>query len=417
MKKMMRELKKINNKIMSKKIQLLLATLLLSTICQATIYRLNYTGPQIAGKDYTGINFGLLHNAASNGDTVQIYSNTTNDTTNVILSKRLVIIGFGYNLNTNSGLQAVSFVDTNKNALLVECNAGSAGSVIEGVNIRNCIISDSNITVRRCRIGAKGAIGQIEIGAFDRHLKNISIQGCYFKNYVDTMLAYSPTTYQVGRIRVWGLPNAFNFTNTFTVQNLKITNNIIEGFINMESAAGSTGVIANNVIVQKAGGMWFPSPLVEMQYDYGSYLIKNNILYYDSTKYFTTVGAHYWPFKLYINSHSIFVNNISNMPSSINQGIASNIFGVNGATLFATGFNKGWYTSETSLQLALGSAALNAGINNAGAATNCGIYGGEPSEIYKLSGVPDVPSIFVNTVPSTSTTNPTTITISTRTNN
>ncbi len=399
-----------------KNFKCLIILLLLSFGVNATIYRLNYPGTPIAGKDFTGPNFNLLHNAASAGDTVQFYANNSNDSVVCSLSKSLKIIGFGFNLNVNSGLQNVSYLDSTSNSINIYFGQGSAGSIIEGVTLTDCIIADSNITIRRCKIDGKGKYGNIEIGSTIQSLNNITINGCYIRKNYDTAVAYNSPNNDDYSIYVWqDVP--FTSSTAYSINNLKITNNIIEGSIYMNSNAGSNGLIANNVIIQKQGISWALNALLDLQFDDGSYFIKNNILYYDSTKYFNTIGAHLWPIKLRINSNSIFANNISNMPVMLNQGVASNIFGVNSNLIFTTGFNKGWFTSEASLQLAATSPAISAGKNNMGTTTNCGVFGGEDGEVFKLSGLPSVPSIFMYTAPATSNTNPTNINISTRTNN
>lgn len=68
--------------------------------------------------------------------------------------------------------------------------------------------------------------------------------------------------------------------------------------------------------------------------------------------------------------------------------------------------------------LKAGSPAINGGFNGAGAVTNCGIYGGELLYVYKLSGVPAVPSIYKLTAPTlNATSNPYNVTISVKSNN
>jgi hypothetical protein len=399
-----------------KKLSLIFCYIIASCVSSATIYRVNYPGNPLVGVDYSGANFSSLVTAANNGDTIQVYANNTTDSIIAIINKPLKIIGFGYNLNINSGYQNVSYVDTVSNSINIIFNPGSAGSAIEGIALTNCEILDSNITVRRCKIDGKNSFGQIEIGSQTQSLSNITINGCYIKKNYDTTLVSTTLDEADWGIYVWQEALAAQSPNN-RVNNLKITNNIVEGSISLFTNAGSTGVIANNVIIQKAGKDWSSHRLLDMQFDEGSYLVKNNILFYDSSKHFNTLGVHNWPSKISVNSNAIFANNISNMPTSINQGISSNIFGLNSTSIFAAGFNKGWFTSEISLRLASGSAAINTGKNNAGTATDCGIFGGEPGEIYKISGVPSVPSIFLYTAPAASNTNPTNITISTRTNN
>ena len=104
------------------------------------------------------------------------------------------------------------------------------------------------------------------------------------------------------------------------------------------------------------------------------------------------------------------------MPAAYNLWGATNLFGV--TNLFPAAYNNGYFTSETALQLAAGSPALTAGKNHAGAATQCGVFGGESAQYYRMSGVPNIPAIYQLSAPSqNASSNPYNITISTRSNN
>jgi hypothetical protein len=172
--------------------------------------------------------------------------------------------------------------------------------------------------------------------------------------------------------------------------------------------------MANNVFIHKKGFVE-SAPLFQIDGP-AFFLIKNNVFYYDSIKTIEGYGGSYHSAKIQIPNSCIVQNNVSNIPAAYNIWGATNQWGV--SNLFVAGFSNGYFASETGVQLALGSPALTAGKNNAGAATQCGVYGGEAGQVYKLSGIPAIPAIYQLTAPSiNATTNPYNITTSTRSNN
>src|SRR5690349_11197648 len=106
----------------------------ITVVCNLTygkILRVGYTGIPLAGVDFSG--FDLAYNAASPGDTIQIYGSFL--VPNFTISKRIVIQGFGYNFDVNSNLQTTSLdapsqITGTIGSLLFD--VGSENSVIEG---------------------------------------------------------------------------------------------------------------------------------------------------------------------------------------------------------------------------------------------------------------------------------------------
>lgn len=164
------------------------------------------------------------------------------------------------------------------------------------------------------------------------------------------------------------------------VTNLTLKNN----YIGYASLNRSTGIFSNNV--------------VDGTFYLNSFLVKNNI-----------IGG------CIIGSLNIVQNNIFSTTCSISGG-SNNQFNVNFTNVF-TGWNFG-IVSDSSLVLKAGSVAVNSGVKNDNTATDAGVFGGEPGEAYRLSGIPGVPSIYkMSAASQTVTTNPYVITVSIRGNN
>ena len=408
--------------------------LFLSIICffllfttQATIRRVGYLGAPVANVDFSYANIQGAANAANPGDTLQIYQQlATAFTWYLDVTKPLKIIGYGHTLNVNTGNQVQNAADGPGTYIEnVRFSIGSAGSSIQGLNIWNCIINDSNITVARCRF--KGTYinstfnacgtsapfsypndgGSIAIEAYNYNLKNITINGCYFDRGINTA-------------------NTINCYGNYTMTNITVTNNYFNGPVNLNT--GTTGqvygVFANNIMNHKfqhlfelyynngnicsQGAYYSWLPYVQSNFDY--FLIKNNIINTDDTTTCTLNAPH-----------SIIQNNIFSMASQYACASASssnNIYKANMSTVFGASWNNGMVYNDNQLALGVSSAAINAGIKENLTATNCGIFGGETGQQYRLSGLPAVPSFYLLSTPSNyATSNPYNITISVKSNN
>jgi hypothetical protein len=394
-----------------KKLTFILALCLMAISSQATIFRLGYPGVGIAGKDFLPQNFTDLHNAASSGDTVQIYQQYFNTQQQLIISKNLRLVGYGYNLNTNSGFQVMSLPDTVQIRLDIAFVPGSAGSSVEGLFMQGISFQDSNLTVKRCKL-YNNPNDCFSIDAGNVNIDNLLIQDCHFKGKHDTISNnWSVCQEQFG---------SNNWGPATSMKNFRFLNNIYEGTFVIPIIANNnvlnppTGLIANNVFIHKKG---FVETAPLFQINGAAFIfIKNNIFYNDSIK---TIEAYYGSYnsgKIQIPITCIFQNNVSNIPAAYNLWGATNQWGM--SNLFVAGFSNGFFTSETGVQLAAGSPALTAGKNNAGAATQCGVFGGEAGQVYKLSGIPAIPAVYQLSAPSiNANTNPYNITTSTRSNN
>lgn len=352
---------------------LLVAAILLSSISFAKIFRVGYNGLALTGVDYDDLQ--QAHNAAAAGDTIQIY---TSSATSGIINKKLVIIGYGYNFDVNTNLQAIG-TDAPSRANITFA-AGSDGSIVSGVSGTFAVgqvgtTPISNISFQRCN-GVFNFLNYINYGA----ISNIKITSCV----------------------VHGVQFYSSAPSSNPVTNLQIYNCIIGGIISLQDP-GTTAIIENCVSASGASVLYLSDAGV---------VVKNCILGSAQT---TT------------NINTIFESNFfgeaqpATLPAGSNNRWSQDwgvLFNRLGGTDNAPGnpgtvaFNENYYILKS------GSPAINGGFDAANNPTNCGIYGGEAAYIYKLSGVPAVPAIYKLTAPGTAaSSNPYNVTISVRSNN
>lgn len=354
------------------------AVTLLSSLSFATIRRVGYPGTPLANVDYADLQ--AANDAASNNDTIQIYGSVTGGT----ISKPLVILGFGYNFDANTGLQAIG-TDAPSYLNTITMGAGSNGSIISGVASGGFYIGDvsgshtpvSNITFQRCN------------GSF------------IFYNHE----SYGPANdIKIISSVITGGGMQWNGVADYPVTNLQVYNCIIYNFTLYK--ANSTATFVN------CAGSPLSYVTSYLTLNDAGCLVKNCILAYAQVP---------------INVNTIYENNFFGealpavpVPGSNNRwgqdwtvifnrlGINSDEPSYSGSTLF----DEDYYILKT------GSPAINGGFNIANQPTNCGIFGGELAYVYKVSGVPAIPAIYQLTAPNlNASSNPYNVTISVRSNN
>jgi len=346
---------------------LCVAVLFISSFCFARIRRVGYNGIALAGVDYP--DFSSAQAASVAGDTVQIYGNQS-----ATVTKQLVIMGFGYNLDNNPNLQAIG--TDQPSDISMSLNSGSGGSIVEGVS-GNFTVNTSNITFRRCfgtwSIGNGGNPG----------LSNLRVESCVIQSLGMNNGSVNP----VSNTQIY---NCVYYSITFYL-------------------AGSTGSIINCVT---------PSP------NYGSsglalnaagFLVKNSIMSaYNASNINTVYESNFFgapqPASLPPGSNNRWNQNWSVIFSRTVTFPTGNLD--QPAYPYDGSFDEDYYV------LKAGSPAIGGGFDAANNPTDCGIFGGEPIYMYKLSGVPAVPAIYKLTAPSAAaSSNPYNVTISVRSNN
>lgn len=328
---------------------------------KATIYRIGYPGAQVAGMDFQPSAIASAMTAAAAGDTLQLYQQYwASSISSVTVTKPLKFIGYGYYLNINTGLQAHNLPDNAQIGFVF--NAGSAGTVIAGVNCGQVDINTSNITISRSRVIGNFSGGTIRLGPSAGPISNLTIEQSVLGNFNGY--------------------NVFGETGTGHT-NINIRNSII---IQPLTLAQSIGSFFNNVALSSVS--------------LASFMVKNSI-------FTTTVGACPTAQNTYQNN--LFAGNCTNIGTN-------NQYGVNMNNVF-TNWNSGSFVVDSQLTLKAGSPAINAGLTNSNQPTDAGIFGGEPGQNYRLSGIPPVPSIYSIVAPATASGSTYNVNVSVRGNN
>src|SRR5258706_9110521 len=146
------------------------------------------------GIDYTDI--ASAQTAAAPGDTLQIYGSQSGT-----ITKRLVLMGFGYNLDVHLNLQSIG--TESPSAANVTFQPGADSSIAEGLEISG-YIACSKVIIRRCR-------GSINFYNYDRQISDIKIIGCII---LGGGMQYS--VYPCANIQVYNslIENAFYLSRT-----------------------------------------------------------------------------------------------------------------------------------------------------------------------------------------------------------
>lgn len=309
--------------------------------------------------------------AASNGDIIYLEPSPSSYGT-ILLSKSLTFIGNGYYLdganNGNANLQENTNLSTVTQFYL---NAGSEGSTFIGLNVTrfyfNSIATNANITIEKCRItDANSAL----YSPSNNILNNITVKKCYFSN-TSTI-------------------NIFD-NSSYTLNNLSIENCIFNGRLDARPSSSSTNLVFRNNTV--AG-----------QFDGIGLYVANNIFLSSSNSSFNTCVVR----------NNVFV---ANQPGITTGPLSTNGNNLIGQTLTDIIVNAG--SADGQYQLAVGSPAIDGGVEIGGVKPDCGAFGGP--DPYVLSGIPDIPTIYEfslpngNSVPAGTTTID--IDFSTRSNN
>jgi hypothetical protein len=335
----------------------------ISVATQAKSWRVNNNVGVVA--DFTSLGAAINSTDVKNGDTVYVEPSATKYAgSGATLSKKLIIIGPGYFLDPahatnpgNGGLQAVP-QEAEVNYFYVA--AGASGSKIMGINLDGTYFRGAdNVTYERVRF--TGSF-HFESGVNT----NITVRKCYFSNSVALYSGSGAT-----------LSNFVCENNIFTYNSQ----------FNLPILIGSGNIVRNNT-------------------------------FYNSNSTLVVVNAY-------------FVNNIvaSTTPFTLtNCTIKNNLFQVN-QVLPGTATNNqvnvimndifvGTGSIDARVKLKPGSLASGAGLTvGTVVSPDCGAFGA--TDPYVLSGIPNVPSIYTFTAPTSIPSGSPTmnVTFSTRNNN
>jgi len=342
-------------------------------IVHAKIWRVNNNVGITA--DFTS--FSNAANAASvvAGDTLHIEASATPYVTgNFTLTKRLIVIGVGYFLDPlnptipgNAGLQA-----TTQSSVIEFFNIGNGanGSKFLGVTFENgpylnASVPALNLVFEKCLFSDFFSLYLNDAGSFN----GITVRKCILNA---GFIAQGATS---------------------VVTNLIIENNIfLQGGFDYQGLTGPSNIFRNNSINATSA-----------PYNFSNIYIANNI--FGNVLSFTF-------------TNTIVKNNLFTANPVLPGGAAGNLVNVNLANVYVGGAT-GSLDSRMQLKTPLASnPAFQAGLTVGAVVTpNAGAFGGP--DPYKLSGIPNIPSIYTLTVPSTIPAGSTSMnaSISTRNNN
>jgi hypothetical protein len=273
--------------------------------------------------------------AVESGDTIYVHSsNGVYGYTQ--LDKKLYIFGPGYFLSENSGLQADPRPAVTNG---FQFNAGSAGSVVSGFEIRSTgyeyyninILTDS-IYIKRNKITSDNMSAMIYI---ESGYSNIVISG----NYLYDSKA-----------------NRILFTIKTNCNNIRINNNYFEDDTDCIVVQGSSSVEAWNNIFN------------------GNVTMSNSVFYNN----------------ILMNGSFSGTNNVEDIHHNLGDAdlFNTNYNNQNNIVMTTVFVDSGSVSTDGDWQLRSGSPAIGAGLDG----VDCGMFGG--STPYVLSGIPAIPSIY-----------------------
>jgi hypothetical protein len=332
----------------------------------AKVWRVNNNAGVNA--DFTTFNAAATSGSVVAGDTLYMEPSATQYSTgSFVLAKRLVVIGPGYFLdpaNTsypyNAGLQAAT---KSAHIAFFRLGTGADGSKFLGVSLDGSVYINgvSNIQFEKVFFGT-GSV-YFESGTND----NISFRKCFTNGGI----------------------TANNGNATLFLTNIVIENTIFDGgYTSLEKTTGSGNIYRNN-----------SSNNVGNTNSLTNFYVANNIF-----GVFANVNFLNCTIK-----NNLFATN-QPLPGTATNNLVSVV--MTNVYTGGTGSIDGRYV------LKAGSPAIGAGLTvGAVVSPDCGAYGA--TDPYKLSGIPNIPSIYSFTVPTSVPSGSATmnVTFSTRNNN
>ena len=346
---------------------LLLATFILAAFSHsyAKIWRVNNNAGILA--DFTTVTAAINSATVVDGDTLHIESSTTSyPVSGSAIPKSLVYIGVGYFLDPadagappNTGLQVATGLS---NLQFLRLGAAASGSKFIGITFSGSVYFNgaNNVSLDRCLV----------------------VSGIYFENGVNDNFSM--------RKSFIANSNQLSMGASATLTNFVCENNIFynSAFVNLPNLAGSGNIFRNNSI----GG--FNGITLVNTY------VANNIFSITPQCSFTNCTIK---------------NNLFQINQTLPGTATNNQVNVNSANVFVSGTTG---SLDSRFQLKPGSPAIAAGLTVGSVVSpDCGAFGA--TDPYKLSGIPNIPSIYTMNVPVSIPSGSATmnVTFSTRNNN
>lgn len=350
---------------MKKTLLLIVIMTAVFTSSYAKIWRVNNNAGVIA--DFTTVTAAISSASVLSGDTLHIEASATAyPVSGSAITKSLTYIGVGYFLDpndtgapSNPGLQVAT---TNSTLQFLRLGAGADGSKFIGITIGGSIYMNgaNNVTVERCLV----------------------ISGIYFESGTNNNFSI--------RKSFVANNNQLSMSATTVINNFVCENNMFynSAFVNLPNLSGSGNIFRNNTM----GG--FNGVTLANTY------VANNIFGLSPQSSFTNCTIK---------------NNLFQANQTLPVTATDNQVNVN-MTNVVVGGTTGSLDSRWLLKP--GSPAIGAGLTVGSVVSpDCGAFGA--TDPYKLSGIPNIPSIYTMTVPVSIPSGSATmnVTFSTRNNN
>lgn len=344
-----------------KKTVLFFAVFLLTQVSFAKIWRVNNNSGVSA--DFTQVSTAIESASVMAGDTIHVEPSAT-VYAEITMTKRLVIIGPGYYLAANPGLQA------NTNAATINglnlSNASAAGSKFFGLTF-NKWVNIYGITVPWNL-------------TFERNYMN----GLVFFNNAGVSATNDAVTIRKCIFDYYGISiNGGALGSNITIENCIFFSQV--NGVSLANLTGNNNIFRNNSFYGGGGSN-----------NFANVYVANNIFNNGST--FT---------------NAIVKNNLFAGAQSLPPTATGNQTSVSMSSVYVLGP----VAPDAQGMLKAGSPAIGAGVTIGGYTPDAGAFGGP--DPYKLSGIPPIPTIYSLTVPNSIPSGSSTmnITFSSRNNN
>lgn len=339
-----------------------------SLSANATIWRVNNNTSVDA--DFTTIT--AAYSAASAGDTLYVEGSSTAYSGNLVINKKIIIIGPGFHLDKNDSTQA------NQNTARINgylnIDAGAEGTEIHGMDIEysssfsgtfsQCMIDIDcdSISFFRNRMywGYTGNSTSYYMMNIDNSINNVSLIG----NWMISYYSYNNC------LRIGSGCTSVLVANNFIAQSRNSTTNPLDYnnsyyAIRTESNASNNITLLNNIIQ----GRWYSYYCTNLNNIHiGGSVTNSNSTWYNNIDYSTGIPAGNG------NQQNVAYTAIFDRQ-------------INGAA--------NWWEDDNYWKLLPAGPAVAAGVSG----EDCGMFGGALK--FNPSGLPAIPAIFSATIPAT----------------
>jgi hypothetical protein len=371
------------------KVLFFLAILLIAIQAQAKIWRVNNSPSLSADVLQAGILFDgtntLSNPEAAANDSVYFEPSTLTYNGFDINKANIVVLGYGYFLSANPGMQANA---NNARVQDIGFQVGSTGSSVSGLEISGSIyFYTSNVTATRCNVSSiyianqtnatgiridkcfiRSSLSESGIATAVTSI-TIAVENCIFSSPSDATFTSGITLGQ--KVRGLFRNNVLNYAGSLQCYNFYIANNIIVHPVNFGTVSNSgNNVFRNNL---------FSYPITQSQY----------------AQVGGVANANAAP-----NAGNVFSVNMAN----VFNGPTDNVYNP-GLNTYNNYILAGAFNTESRFELKAGSTAIAAGetgltIGSSTVTTpNCGAFGA--TDPYRKGGFPAIPRIYSLSVPAT----------------